>query len=283
MPAMLIFARELFQDDRHLMYVNSTIDGIFEIGMSLGGLLISFITMHSILYFLLLFTMIAFLASSKIYPARIAEKTHDGFIKNWQSIYRYLQHKRFVVYYYFAQIIFTCLFMVVPAFLAPYAKNVLHATAFEFGIIETSFSIGFIIGTIIIPWFVDKHSSVTVLSWVVTFSAILYLNLSLLHSVYFAIVCYFFVGSCISSWAVIVTLAQKHTPLHLQGKAQGLAYGASGLLVMGIYSLFFIFNKIHPLPSNQWFYFMIVLALLILIPLHIGKKKQRQHADIQNK
>lgn len=277
MPAMLIFVRELFEDDRYLMYANSTIDGIFEIGMvlgmSLGGLLVTTFSMHDILYFLLFCTIVAFVASLKICPARIIEKPNVGFVKDWLNVYQYLKKYRFVFWYYLAQISFTSLFMIVPAFLAPYAKNVLGATSLEFGLIETSFSIGFILGTLLMPWCADNYGEVRVLVVTLVFSAILYFILSLLHHVMLAIICYFVIGLCISCWAIVMTLAQKNTTVELQGMAQGVAYGASGFVVMCVYGLFLFINLIDPLPSNKWFYFTIIIALLTLVPLLKGHRQ----------
>lgn len=277
MPAMLIFVRELFENDRYLMYANSTIDGVFEtgmvVGMSLGGLFVTIFSMHDILYFLLFCTIVAFIASLKIHPVRIIPKSKVGFVRDWMSVYDYLNKYRFVFWYYLAQISFTSLFMIVPAFLAPYAKNILGATSLEFGLIETSFSIGFIIGTVLMPWWADKYGEVKVVAATLVLSAIFYLILSLLHNVTLAIVCYFVIGLCISCWAIVITLAQKNTIIELQGKAQGVAYGASGFVVMCVYGLFLLINLIHPLPSNKWFYFTIIIALLTLVPLLKGHRQ----------
>ena len=274
MPAMLIFVRELFESDHVLMYANSTMDGIFEIGMvigmSLGGLLITLYSMHDLLYLLLFLMLISLFASIGIYPKRQVEKGHGNFIQDWAEVINYLKDNRFVFWYYVAQICFNSLFMIVPAFLAPYAKNILHAGAFEFGIIETSFSLGFVIGTFVMPWFADRQGEVKVIIFALLMSAILYVLLASVHHVGFAVLCYFFAGISVSCWAIIVTLAQKNTLITLQGKAQGVAYGISGLIVMLVYLLFLIIESSHSLPANDWFYFTLVIALFTLIPLYKG-------------
>jgi hypothetical protein len=85
-----------------------------------------------------------------------------------------------------------------------------------------------------------------------------------------AILYYLIAGMFISSWVIIVTLAQKNTPINLQGKIQGIAYGLSGLVVMLVYVLFFIIDYICPLPSNRWFYILAILALCTLWPAFKG-------------
>ena len=281
MPAMLIVVREIFENDKVLMYANSTMDGIFEIGMvvgmSAGGLLVTILNMHQILYVLLVAMVIASVSSAGIYPVRNIDKVEDGFVKSWLQVYRYLQNKRYVMWYYLVQVGFTCLFMTVPAFLAPYAKNILHASSLEFGLIETAFSLGFILGSLFLPWLADQKGEIPVIVYVLIVSSLLYLILALLHNVVLAMLCYFAVGLCISCWAIIVTLAQKHTDIELQGKAQGIAHGSSGLLVMCIYGSFFLLNTVDPLPSNYWFFFTVVLALMVLFPLKKGYQLERRH------
>ncbi|WP_192877926.1 MFS transporter [Fastidiosibacter lacustris] len=280
MPAMLIMIREILIDDSRLLYANSTMDGIFEIGMvagmSLGGLMVAIFDMHEILYFLLAGTSIALIASVGVKPAREVEKNEGGFIENWRLVYRFLCARRFVFWFYTAQIGFTCLFMVVPIFIAPYAKNILQASSWEFGLIETGFSVGFIIGSLFLPWIADKKGEVSTIIVALAVSSCLYLALALIHSVTLAFILYFFIGMCISCWAIVVTLAQKNTDITLQGKAQGMSYGLSGMMVMCVYMSFFIINNVTHLPSNRWFYFIIVLALLIMYPLFKGQYLQKQ-------
>ena len=280
MPAMLIMVREIFSDDSYLLYANSTMDGIFEIGMvigmSLGGLLVVFFNMHQILYFLLFTTAVALIASFGVKPKRHVEQRDRSFVEDWRMVYRFLHQKRFVFWFYVAEIGFTCLFMTVPIFIAPYVKNILNADPWQFALIETGYSIGFIIGCIILPWFADRYSEVKTIVAALLISACLYLMLALAHNVWLALILYFVIGMSLSCWAISVTLAQRHTDITLQGKTQGLSYGLSGLMVMAIYMVFFIINSQMHFPSNYWFYFIVVLALMIIYPLLRGAKLQKK-------
>ncbi len=285
MPAMLIMVREMFVDDSGLLYANSTMDGIFEIGMvagmSLGGMLVVFFNMHEILYFLLFGTTIALIVSFGIKPARKVDGNKDGFIENWCEVYRFLHQKKYAFWFYVAQIGFTCLFMIVPIFIAPYAKNILNATSWQFALIETGFSVGFIIGCIVLPWVADKKGEVKTIVYALIVSAFLYFILALVHSVLVAFILYFVIGMSISCWAISVTLAQRNTDISLQGKAQGLSYGLSGVMVMAIYTSFLIINSAMDFPSNYWFYLIIALVFLIIYPLLKGNKLYAQEAQQQ--
>jgi len=273
-----VCVREVFPNDDNLMYANTTMDGVFEIGMllgmSLGSILIAIFSMHDILFILLIFTSVAFLASFNIYPARKISKDNGNFVDNWIEVFKQLKIKKFIAWYYVAQISFTTFFMVVPSFLAPYAKNVLHATSLEFGMIETFFSIGFIIGTFIIPWFADKYGEVKTITKILIISSFFYFILAVTSQVWLATVAYFFVGTCVSWWPIVITLAQKNTDFKIQGKAQGIALGISGMTVMSIYGIFSLINYVYPLPSNRWFYFIIILAIVTIFSLKKGHKLQ---------
>lgn len=278
MPAMLVMVREIFVDDSYLLYANSTMDAVFEIGMvigmSLGGLLVIFFNIYQILYFLFFGTFVALITSFGVKPKRYIKPYQSNFIKDWCLIYNFLRNNNFVLYFYLAEIGFTCLFMTVPIFIAPYAKNILQATSWQFALIEAGFSVGFIIGCVILPWFSDRYGEVKTIIYALAISATLYFTLILTSNVWLALIFYFLIGLCISCWAISVTLAQKHTDINLQGKTQGISYGLSGLMVMLVYMIFFTINSYVYFPINYWFCFIIGLALFIMYPLLRGYKLQ---------
>ncbi|WP_150466395.1 MFS transporter [Francisella sp. SYW-9] len=276
MPAMMIMSRELFPNDDVLLYANSTMDGLFEfgmvIGMSLGGMLIVYFDMHQIMMIMLVMSILSSLCSFMIIPNRKVEHSKDSFLNNWIEVFSYLNKNKALYWCYFAQVGITCIYMIAPIFISPYAKNILKATSFEFGLIEVAFSVGFIVGSIMLPYMIERISPRLTLVLSMSFSALMYICLGLNHSVNFAILYYFVAGVFISSWVIAVTIAQKNTPIHLQGKIQGVSYGLSGLIVMFIYMIFFMINYIDPLPSNEWFYILAILALCTLWPIFKGLK-----------
>ncbi|APD50104.1 MFS transporter [Francisella hispaniensis] len=276
MPAMMIMSRELFASDDVLLYANSTVDGLFEfgivIGMSLGGVLVAYLDMHEILMVMLIGSLLAMLSSFKIVPRRNVKNTTVGFLKNWQEVISFLNQNKALYWCYLAQIGMTCLYMIAPVFISPYAKNILKASPLEFGLIEVAFSVGFIAGNILLPYMIEKISPKQTLVFSMIISALMYLLLGLNESVFFASLYYLAAGIFISAWVIIVTIAQKNTPIKLQGKIQGICYGLSGLVVMFIYLIFFVINYLYPLPSNKWFYILAILALSTLWPISKGLK-----------
>lgn len=162
--------------------------------------------------------------------------------------------------------------MIAPVFISPYAKNILKASSLEFGLIEVTFSVGFIVGNVLLPYMIEKISPKQTLVFSMTISALMYLLLGLNESIFFASIYYLVAGIFISAWVIIVTIAQKNTPITLQGKIQGICYGFSGLVVMFIYLIFFAINYLYPLPSNKWFYILAMLALSTLWPISKGLK-----------
>lgn len=279
MPAMMIMSRELFPSDEVLLYANSTMDGLFEfgmvIGMSLGGMLIVYFDMHQIMMIMLVGCIFATLCSFMIIPKRKVKKSEGSFLDNWKEVFSYLNQNKSLYWCYFAQVGITCIYMIAPIFISPYAKNILQASSLEFGLIEVAFSVGFIVGSILLPYMIERVSPRLTLALSMSFSALMYICLALNHSVHFAILYYFVAGIFISSWVIAVTIAQKNTPINLQGKIQGVSYGLSGLVVMFIYTIFFIINYLDPLPSNEWFYILAILALCTLWPIFKGLKSMK--------
>ncbi|AEB27518.1 hypothetical protein FNFX1_0570 [Francisella cf. novicida Fx1] len=276
MPAMMIMSRELFANDDVLLYANSTVDGLFEfgmvIGMSLGGVLVAYLDMHQILMVMLIGSLLATLCSFKIIPKRNVKNTKISFLRNWQEVISFLNQNKTLYWCYLAQIGMTCLYMIAPVFISPYAKNILKASSLEFGLIEVAFSVGFIVGNVLLPYMIEKISPKQTLVFSMTISALMYLLLGLNESIFFASIYYLVAGIFISAWVIIVTIAQKNTPITLQGKIQGICYGFSGLVVMFIYLIFFAINHLYPLPSNKWFYILAILALSTLWPISKGLK-----------
>ncbi|APA82629.1 MFS transporter [Francisella tularensis] len=276
MPAMMIMSRELFANDDVLLYANSTVDGLFEfgmvIGMSLGGVLVAYLDMHQILMVMLIGSLLATLCSFKIIPKRNVKNTKISFLRNWQEVISFLNQNKTLYWCYLAQIGMTCLYMIAPVFISPYAKNILKASSLEFGLIEVAFSVGFIVGNVLLPYMIEKISPKQTLVFSMTISALMYLLLGLNESIFFASIYYLVAGIFISAWVIIVTIAQKNTPITLQGKIQGICYGFSGLVVMFIYVIFFAINYLYPLPSNKWFYILAILAVSTLWPISKGLK-----------
>ena len=143
---------EIINDDSKLLFANSTINAIFELGMilgmSFGGLAISFLDIHILFIVVLALNILACIANYLIRTKKHPIKSPKSFIKSWIGVYNYLKVKKFLWCYFIAQVLLTAIFMTAPTFIAPYTKNILNGSSFDFGIIETGLSAGFIIGNL---------------------------------------------------------------------------------------------------------------------------------------
>ena len=78
---------------------------------------------------------------------------------------KYLFSNKQALVVYFAQLFFILIFMTAPVLLAPFAKNILHANAAEFGQIEATLTIGVVVGGIVITYLAEKIGFNKILLW----------------------------------------------------------------------------------------------------------------------
>jgi MFS transporter, DHA3 family, macrolide efflux protein len=283
-PANLILMREIINDDDQLLYANSTMDTAIEIGMitgmATGGALLPLFELSTIIFIMFALSAMAIIASVLIKSIQRYPERHESFIEGWREVFRYLNQKKFLWYFFGSQVIFTAIFMTAPALIAPYVKNTLEGNAFEFGMVEIVFSAGFIIGCILIPLLSDVYGEVKTIVFSLLTSIVFFCLLASNYTFVYALGIFLIIGIALASWAIVVTLAQRNTEIHLQGKAEGMFNGLSGLLVFAIYmSLYFIDTHTHWATEN-WFYLLAGLALLNLIPLLIGNHYYQQYKKL---
>jgi MFS transporter, DHA3 family, macrolide efflux protein len=280
-PTNLILMREIIDNDQQLLYANSTMDTAIEIGMIIGmavaGVLLPLFTLSNIVFIMFILSTLSTIVASLI-RSNYKAKTHQhNFIDGWKKVFHYLNNKRFLWFFFLSQVVFTTIFMTTPALIAPYVKNTLGGNAFEFGIIEIVFSAGFILGCLIIPWFSDTYGEVKTIALSLIISIILFCMLAINHVFILAIILLFTIGVALSSWALVVTLAQRNTNIELQGKAEGLFNGLSGLLVFFIYITLYFIDTNLTVASENWFYLLAGLSFLNLIPLLFGNILYKNH------
>jgi MFS family permease len=273
-PANLILMREIIDNDQQLLYANSTMDTAIEIGMIIGmaiaGVLLPLFTLSSIILIMFIFSILSTTTTMLIKSNNTLIIHQHSFKKDWEKVFYYINNKRFLWFFFFSQVIFTTIFMTTPALIAPYVKNTLEGNAFEFGLIEIFFSAGFILGCFIIPWLSDIYGEVKTIASSLIISIMLFCLLAINAIFIFAIIILFAIGVALSSWALIVTLAQRNTNIELQGKAEGLFNGLSGLLVFLIYIFLYFIDAYLTVPSEIWFYLLAGLSFINLIPLLYG-------------
>ena len=69
----------------------------------------------------------------------------------------------------------TCFYTIVPVFISPHTKNILKVSLLEFGLIEVTFSVGFIAGNVLLPYMIEKISPKQALIFSMTISVSMYL------------------------------------------------------------------------------------------------------------
>lgn len=106
---------------------------------------------------MLIGSLLATLCSFKIIPKRNVKNTKISFLRNWQEVISFLNQNKTLYWCYLAQIGMTCLYMIAPVFISPYAKNILKASSLEFGLIEVTFSVGFIVGNVLLPYMIEMR------------------------------------------------------------------------------------------------------------------------------
>lgn len=117
----------------------------------------------------------------------------------------------------------------------------------------------------------------------IAISVILFILMAINQSIFVAFILYFFIGIVLSSWPLVVTLAQKNMDIQLQGKAEGLFNGLGGVMVFFIYLNIYFAENYSDLPANNWFYLMAFLSIISILPLYIGSKLQKHYKKMQKK
>ncbi|TNF69346.1 MAG: MFS transporter [Gammaproteobacteria bacterium] len=277
-PSNIVLMREILNDDSKLLYANSTLDTVFEfgmiIGMGSGGLIIAWLHFTQIMMLVLILMLFTITFLILVKSLKHTQAQHrERFFASWVAVVKHLNTRKFLWYFFGAQVLMTAIFMTTPTFIAPYVKNVLHASSLEFGIIEIGFSAGFIVGNLVLPAYAGRYGEAKIAIFALIMCIILFTLMALNRSVWAAFGLYFLVGIMLSSWALVVTLAQKNTDIQLQGKAEGFFNGLSGLGVFFIYATLFVSDTTFKLPADQWFYLIALFSLITIIPIWLGLKK----------
>ena len=100
--------------------------------------------------------LLSLLFSFGIVIRRTYDKSTGKFCEELRNVICYINRHSFLKWYYLVQALFTSVFMILPIFLAPYAKDILHASARQYAILEVGLSLGMILGFILLPWVIHK-------------------------------------------------------------------------------------------------------------------------------
>jgi DHA3 family macrolide efflux protein-like MFS transporter len=267
-PLQTVFIRKMVEDS-DLIYANTTLDIVYELGnvggMGLAGFLLLILSWQQIVLFLIFLSLIAVLSAFLIknknlfYSAgsRIKTKWYDDLIAS----FFYLKYKHILSILYIIQLLIMIEFMTAPILLAFYAKNVLYASAAQFGQMEAGLSVGLVLGGLIMPWCINTFTEKQVALFGSLGCIIVFFLIEIGHNIFLTEGVYFLFGLCLMIWPLILTKAQSITDPAYQGRVSALFNAVSSIIILLVYLSIYFFGDIVAL--HHLYQFEIVLALTI--------------------
>ena len=277
-PALMAFIREVVSKD-DLLYANANVDLGYQIGWIVGAGLAGFV-IHLLGFYLsyllvgaiLVFAGLTILSVKRVGKKKRAITKEDKKSKkigifrqvglDFKSGMKYLFSNKQALVVYFAQLFFILIFMTAPVLLAPFAKNILHANAAEFGQIEATLTIGMVVGGIVITYLAEKVGFNKIVLWCTSMLVISILGFSMVSTLFLGAVAYLFLGFSLGCWALLMTKAQEVTDLDYQGRVQSVF---SCLLALGIIILYLGIHLASGLINIRHIYWIV--GVLAIVPI----------------
>lgn len=242
-PAAFAYITEV-APKAELLHANTIMAMAYEIGNIVGmgsaGLLIALHSARipmSLSGALFMVSTLCLLAIRENTPKAAPKKIHHGVWQELTSGLRYLANNETLRVLYATQLFLMINFFTAPILLAPFAKNLLHATPGEFGLIQAFLSVGVMLGGIMAPFLVEIGSLKKVVLTEVMLIAVLFLLFSTTMNVYFACIIYFLLGITLSAWTLIITKAQLNTDPNFLARSQAAFNSLAALVILGLYLL----------------------------------------------
>ncbi|CAN5365375.1 MFS transporter [soil metagenome] len=271
-PASMALVCELVAS-KDLLYANATMDTAYElgniVGMGIAGLALALISPQLALVFAgILFLFSALTAWRISPPINIIPKDPTLIQPHWlsdlQEGLKYLLRHRTLMLLCLIQLLIMVEYMTTPVLLAPFATQILHATAGQFGLIEVGLSIGLVLGGVISPYLAEKYGAFWIIALEMLLLGICFWFFSLNDKLWLAVVLYGVMGFCFSTWPLVLTEAQRLTEMRFQGRVQSTFNSLSGLSIVSVYlTIHFIGNNI-PIQGLYWLEIFFALISLLL-------------------
>lgn len=274
LPATIALIREIVATE-DLLYVNSITNIAYELGFAVGigiaGFLIAAVSIPVSIWL----TGVVFIMSTlAIWQVKLKplEKNPEirTVIDDFKVGLHYLYHNKRLIVIYIIQLLLLAAFMTTPILLGPFAKNILHANAAEFGSIEACLSVGIIVGGVLMPGAAERiglYRSCMVLCFSL---AIFFVWFAFNRNMDVARLIYFCLGVSLSVWPLIVTAAQHATDLDFQARVQSVFNSLSGLIVLGIYLL--VDAESHFVSIDLLYFLEVFIAGIAILILWRYKK-----------
>ncbi|MBW5802842.1 MFS transporter [Coxiella endosymbiont of Ornithodoros amblus] len=271
-PATIALIREIVISE-DLLYSNSTIDIAYEIGnvagMGLAGTFISWLSAPTTILMTGIIFIFSTLAVIRVRPhlqkIRKKKTSYRFIIDDFTAVLVYLRINPKLIVIYSVQLLVLVSFMTAGVLLAPFVKNILHATVAKFGQIDASLSVGVVIGGIFLPWVAERLGFIPTLLVLCLALGIFFSWFGLNHSILGAEILYLFIGVCLAVWPLMVTKAQHLTEFRFQARLQSVFNSISCIIILLIYLLVGFGSHF---VSIEWLYtfeaFLAFISLFLL-------------------
>jgi len=270
-PAALAFVRDIAKPEQ-LMYANATVDMSYEVGfllgMSLGGLSIAFFEVSTIFYISAFVFFLATLCTLRIKQFALTKEVviKMTFYEEIIAGLKYIISRKQILHLYTVQLVFFSCMMTAGVLLTPFAKVVLESTPFEFGLIESSLSLGIIFGSLLMPYLADKFSSKKTLLLCTGGMCIGFLVFATFsQTITEAIILYGLLGVFFAGWAVSTTAAQEVTNVAFQGRVQTTFNALSQLVIISIYATIGLLSQWLSIRASYSSLIMIAAIAFIIV------------------
>ncbi|MFT3741369.1 MAG: MFS transporter [Gammaproteobacteria bacterium] len=210
------------------------------VGMGSAGLLIALHSARVPMALSGLLFMAATLCLLKIHRHHTTPPTprvHRDVLKELYAGLTYLVDQKDLRILYTAQLLLMVNFLTAPILLAPFAKNLLHASPQEFGLLQICLSIGIVLGGLVSPFLVELWELKNIVLIKVCAITLLFILFSLTTHLVVANIIYFLLGLTLAAWTLIITKAQLHTDLNYLARSQAAFNSLAAVVILLIYLL----------------------------------------------
>jgi DHA3 family macrolide efflux protein-like MFS transporter len=274
MPGIMAFIREIIAN-KDLLYANANLGFGYQMGNVCGigaaGYVIHVLGFSSgYLLAALLFVMsgLVILSISNKHRTVSESKASEGGRGHWLGDFKaglqYLWGSKALKVLYATQLFLMLMIMVAPILVAPFAKTILHASAIDFGHIEATLTLGMILGGLVMIYLAEKIGFSLVLLCSTVMVVVALLGFSLVNTVIWGQVAYFFIGLGLGCWSILASRTQTLTDPDYQGRVQSVFGAFTAIIVV----LFFIVMHMAVVSSGinirhvYW-----VAGILAIVPI----------------
>jgi MFS family permease len=271
LPAQIALIREVVSS-KDLLYANSIMNIAFELGFAAGigaaGFIVAAFSMPASIVLTGVAFVISTLAMLRVKLTKVTTTTRSASETIYQDFklgMHYLYQNKKLIIIYSVQLLLLVAFMTTPILLAPFAKNILHATAGEFGGIEASLSFGIVFGGLFAPWVAERVGLYRCCLALCFLLIIFFIWFAFNRIIVIAQFIYFCLGIGLSVWPMIVTKAQHLTNLDFQARVQSVFNSLSGVIILAVYLLVDIGS--HFIAIDWLYVFEVIIAILAALIL----------------